>query len=244
MSTERIYKTVLQVAEAFHQQRPFQDHLDIGAGSGQLLRLARERFGCAPRACDYTDKFLQLQGTKVDVANLNNESLPYADCSFDLVTATEVIEHLSRFRDLIAEIYRVMRPGGVCILSTPNILNINSRLRFLAFGFWNLFGPLPVGGGLETTRGHINPISAFYIAHALAESGFQEPRFTVDKFQRSGIFKLVLWWPWIKLFGALHWWREENKYHTLDAFNRPLVRAMNSVPILLGRTLIISARKP
>ena len=30
------------------------------------------------------------------------------------------------------------RPGGVCVLSTPNILNVNSRLRFLWFGFAEL----------------------------------------------------------------------------------------------------------
>ncbi|TMP97732.1 MAG: class I SAM-dependent methyltransferase [Verrucomicrobia bacterium] len=245
MSTEGIYRATLREAAVLHRARPFRDHLDIGAGSGRLLQLASERFGTAQRACDYTDKFLQIESVKVDVTDLNRQPLPYADASFDLVTATEVVEHLARCRDVIRDIHRVLRPGGACILSTPNILNLNSRLRFLWFGFWNLFGPLPLEGrGIHTTGGHINPISAFYLGHALLESGFVSVGFSVDKYQRSAIPKLLLFWPLIKFFGALAWRAEADKYHTLDERNTPLVRAMNSLPLLLGRTVIVTAVKP
>ncbi|MBI3881380.1 MAG: class I SAM-dependent methyltransferase [Verrucomicrobia bacterium] len=245
MSTERIYEATLREAAVLHRARPFRDHLDIGAGSGRLLKLACERFGTAPRACDYTDKFLQLDGVKTDVADLNRQPLPYADGSFDLVTATEVFEHLERDRDVAREIFRVLRPGGACILSTPNILNLNSRLRFLWFGFWRLFGPLPMEGAkIHTTGGHINPVSSFYLGHMLLDAGFGSATFSVDKYQRSAMPKLVLLWPLIKIFGALAWRAEAHKYKTLDPRNAPLVRAMNTVPMLLGRTVIVTAVKP
>ncbi len=99
---------------------------------------------------------MQVAGLKVDIANLNEESLPYPAESFDIVTCTEVIEHLENYRRLIREIFRVTKPGGSVIFSTPNILNLQSRLRFLFFGFWNLFGPLPVGRAeTYSTVGHI-----------------------------------------------------------------------------------------
>ena len=48
------------------------------------------------------------------------ESLPFADGSFDLVVAFEVIEHLERWRELLSEAKRVLKPSGVLLVSTPN----------------------------------------------------------------------------------------------------------------------------
>jgi SAM-dependent methyltransferase len=48
------------------------------------------------------------------------ESLPFADRSFDLVLAFEVIEHLERWQDLLTEARRVLRPAGILLVSTPN----------------------------------------------------------------------------------------------------------------------------
>lgn len=50
------------------------------------------------------------------------ESLPFADESFDIVCSAGVIEYLQNCDDAIKEMYRVLRPGGVLILSTTNAL--------------------------------------------------------------------------------------------------------------------------
>ena len=194
--------------------------------------------------CDYTDELMKIPGQKVDIANLNHEPLPYGDATFDVVTATEVIEHLEDFREVLREIYRVLKPGGVCILSTPNILNLNSRLRFLWFGFWNLFGPLPVkNSALYSTGGHINPVSWFYVAHALLDAGFATVSPHIDRRQRSGIAKLIFLYPLIRLMGARAMHQERHRVKTLDEANEPLVYAMNSIDMLLGRTVITKSVK-
>lgn len=245
MSTPNIYAAVLRLVDTRAAARPFRKHLDVGAGHGELIRLVRERFKAESAACDYTDQLMKLPGQRVEIANLNSQPLPYAANSFDLVTATEVIEHLEHFRETLREFFRVLEPGGMCVLTTPNILNLNSRLRFLWFGFGNLFGPLPVKhGALFSTGGHINPVSYFYIAHALMDAGFERVEWTVDKPQRSAIPKLVLLWPFIRTFGALAYRREAEKYRTVDANNAPLVRAMNASAMLLGRTIVVAAVKP
>jgi SAM-dependent methyltransferase len=48
------------------------------------------------------------------------EALPFADASFDLVLAFEVIEHLERWPQLLADARRILRPSGVLLVSTPN----------------------------------------------------------------------------------------------------------------------------
>lgn len=59
------------------------------------------------------------------------EPLPFEDASFDAVVAGELFEHL-RFPDaLVAEVARVLRPGGVLVGSVPNAYRLQGRLRFL-----------------------------------------------------------------------------------------------------------------
>ena len=114
MSTERIYAKVIEIAAGHQARQTCRDHLDIGAGRGELISKFRKRFGAESAACDYTDRLMELPGQKVDIANLNHDPLPYPDERFDVVTATEVIEHLEDFRRVTREIYRVLRPGGYC----------------------------------------------------------------------------------------------------------------------------------
>jgi SAM-dependent methyltransferase len=244
MSIDRIHEKVLELLLAEPGWRSWTRYLDIGAGRGTLIARVKEKLNVETSVCDYTEELMRLPGQKVDVANLNHESLPYPDASFDVVTATEVIEHLEDFRRVVREIHRVLKPGGVCILSTPNILNLNSRLRFLTFGFWNLFGPLPVKhSALYSTGGHINPVSWFYVAHALMDAGFPNVTPHIDRKQRSALPKLVLLYPFIKLFGAWAMRKERVRFKTLDEANVPLVQAMNTTDMLLGRTIITKSVK-
>lgn len=243
LSTDRILGKVVALSRGLVQGGR---SLDIGSGTGALIRLVQEAHpGIETHACDYTDALMTIPGQKVDVVNLNGEPLPYASETFDLVTCTEVIEHLENYRSLLREIYRVTKPGGAAILTTPNVLNLHSRLRFLSFGFWNLFGPLPVGRAESYSAvGHINPVSYFYLSHAIAEAGFNSNGFEIDKAQRSAIPKLLLLWPVIALFGFLARRRELRKYRTIDESNSAIVDAMSSVKMLLGRTVIVVARRP
>lgn len=243
LSTDRILDKVAELA-APHLGAAVR-HLDIGSGTGALIQLLRARQpALTSSACDYTDALMQLPGQRVDVVDLNGGVLPYANGSFSIVTCTEVVEHLENYRHALREMQRVLRPGGVAIITTPNVLNLQSRLRYLGFGFWNLFGPLPVARAERySTAGHITPVPYFYLALALAEAGFAVDGFHVDKFQRSAMPKLLLWWPWIAAMSRLATARERSHYRTVDASNAQFVKATNTWRMLLGRTLIVVARK-
>lgn len=248
MSTEKIYEaTVRQITAHFTGKMCGERirHLDIGSGSGDLVKRLRDKLDVTSNCCDYTDQLMQLPDQAVEIIDLNRQmKLPYANHSFDVVTATEVIEHLENFRALLREIYRVLKDDGLLVLTTPNILNLNSRLRNLWFGFAVLMGPLPIQDrNIESCFGHIAPVSLFYIMHALYECDFRKVRFAVDKYQRSAFLKVLLLWPLIKFFSAIIWHKEVNRYKTVDDSNREIVSALNSLPVLLGRTVVVSGLK-
>lgn len=232
------------MVERLHPTFP-AEHLDIGSGHGDLIRLLRSRFDVRSSACDYTDSLMKLADVSVSVANLNAEGLPFKGSTFDLVTCTEVIEHLEHYRYTLREMYRVLKPGGALVLTTPNILNLKSRVRYLIFGFYNLFGPLHFReSNLHSTGGHINPVSLFFLAHSLVDAGFQEIQVSIDKKQgTSKVWLLLLYFP-IKFFSKLTLLNEIKKYKTVDEFNKPFVRQMNSLDVLLGRTIIVGCKKP
>jgi SAM-dependent methyltransferase len=219
-------------------------YLDIGAGKGELIALMKRRFCIEPFACDYTDGLMRLSEQHVEIVDLNWQRLPYDDETFECITLTEVIEHVEHHRELLREVFRVSKQGGLLVVTTPNILNLKSRLRFLGFGFWVLFGPLRVRDIRKySAAGHINPISYFYLAHALLEAGFKKLDVGVDKLQRSGIPSFLLLWLPIRLFGWLAWRKETRKYRTIDEQNAPIVKTMNSTPLMLGRTIVVAAQK-
>lgn len=68
---------------------------------------------------------------RFDAANL--VALPYGDAAFDAVVSLQVIEHLHSPQEFLAECARVLAPGGVLVISTPN------RLTFSPNGMRNPF---------------------------------------------------------------------------------------------------------
>ena len=245
MSTERIYRATIAAVEKNLPNVADLKHLDIGSGTGELIKRLRERgIHADSSACDYTDHLMRLEGQHVDLVDLNADALPYADGTFDVITATEIIEHLENPRFFLREIARVLKPGGICVLSTPNVLNLNSRVRYLWFGFPELFGPLSMASRrIESCSGHITPISYFYLYHAMKACGFNDISLSIDKLQRSGMVKLFFLWLPIKIKDRLIKNKERRKYKTIDTTNTHIVDQINSCDILLARTIIVTASK-
>jgi 2-polyprenyl-3-methyl-5-hydroxy-6-metoxy-1,4-benzoquinol methylase len=60
-----------------------------------------------------------------------DEPLDFADASFDVVVAGELLEHLRDPHRIVDDVRRVLRPGGVFVASVPNAYRLKNRLRFL-----------------------------------------------------------------------------------------------------------------
>ncbi len=121
----RRYARILDRAAPFQERGEF---LDIGCGAGRLLLCASERgwnaVGCDP-SMQRASK-LTRQGMRIHPKLLHE--CAFEDGRFDVVHANELIEHLEDPVPLLSEAVRVLRPGGLLILRTPNYESWTARL--------------------------------------------------------------------------------------------------------------------
>jgi SAM-dependent methyltransferase len=103
--------------------------LDIGCGDGYLSCQVARRLPLANvigiDADSHGVKFASAKAAENRLANIqfmvsSSDNLPFSPRDFDLVIMTDVIEHLQRPGNMLAEIRRVLKPLGIAIVTTPN----------------------------------------------------------------------------------------------------------------------------
>ncbi len=144
--------------------------LDVGCGTGHYLSRLQQR-GFEVAGIDGSEEMLARARESNPAADLrlaDVEALPFPDGQFDVVVSIEVLRYLADPRGALAEMARVLRPGGVCLLTATPVLNLN--------GYYlvnRLAAALPLGDLVRlkqyfTTSGRLR--------RRLASAGFQEPR--------------------------------------------------------------------
>jgi SAM-dependent methyltransferase len=99
--------------------RPDHHVLDLGAGAGIVVQMNFR--GKVRRVCGVDPDPRVQSNPYLDEGRVaGGESIPYPDSSFDVVFADNVLEHLEAPARVFSEVHRVMRPGGVFLVKTPN----------------------------------------------------------------------------------------------------------------------------
>jgi ubiquinone/menaquinone biosynthesis C-methylase UbiE len=176
--------------------------LDVPAGEGALAaRLIAAGFEVT--CCDLYPEIFRLDRVSIRQGDLNGD-LPFTDHSFDYVTCLEGLEHIENPQQAMREFARVLRPGGTVIVSIPNILNIEERLKWLLYGYTSHFKPMTRAhvarlraeyDNREEIAAHVNPIAYSELRYVLEKYGFQIARVYRDK-PKSNAW---LYWPIVLL---------------------------------------------
>lgn len=143
--------------------------LDIGCSNGDWLLHWQQR-GWNPHGVDIDRKHVGIaleRGIDAKACDLNAESLPFPDATFDLVFAGEVIEHLIDTDGFLSEISRVLKPGGHAIVTTPNLVSFENRVRIL-LGIY----PAWVNFNLEGS-GHVRAYTPRVLKSQMASHGLR-----------------------------------------------------------------------
>jgi SAM-dependent methyltransferase len=231
--------------------RPGMRVLDLGAGEGYFAQLigefARSKFGLDPAqmldACDVTPSIFRYSAIQCRQIAADG-AVPFEDERYDIVCSIEVIEHVEDQFAFSREIVRVLKPGGLLVVSTPNVLNLNSRWRSLVVGFPTLFNPLPLSSvDVVHTSGHIHPVSYYYLSHALLRAGAVDVQAHFDRIKRSAVWLLFLSWPLLLLGNVWFRTRLRRKQPSTFAENRGFLREINSLEMLTSRSIVVTASR-
>jgi ubiquinone/menaquinone biosynthesis C-methylase UbiE len=237
MAHEAIYETVFKIIRQFEPGTI----LDIPAGEGALAaRLIENEFDV--RCCDLYPEIFKLVGTEIRKGDLSNR-LDYPDSAFGTIVCVEGLEHIENPQQAIREFARILKSGGNLIVSVPNILNIEERLKWLFFGYTSHFKPLsseylareigPFGERPEIAL-HINPIGYSELRFSLERSGFRVVKIYRDKPKAN----LWLYWPIVMFIRLL------NRVTTSPKRQERWSDDLQSNEVLLGgNTLIVHAEK-
>ena len=213
--------------------------LDAGCGSGSLLfKIAG--IGYMAHGVEQSKEYVEILRKRVkssgtsNIAHIKHGSvvdIPYPDNAFDAVVSGEVLEHITDDTRAIMEFYRVLRPGGICVISVP-----------ASPGLWDL---------TDEWAGHIRRYARDELVNLFEKKGFvvEDARFWGFPFVR--LYHRFVYLPHVK--------RKTSKGMSQDAIRPPdadkhqlLTRALHMIfkfdslfrwaPI--GTGLILKAKKP
>ena len=109
------------------QARPQARLLEIGCGSGRMLNIMKS-LGWKAEGIDFdATAVANARGKGLDVRYGTLSEQGYADASFDAIIMSHVIEHVPDPKGLLVECHRILKPGGVLSMVTPNIDSFGSR---------------------------------------------------------------------------------------------------------------------
>ena len=213
--------------------------LDVGCARGDYSIKLKE-MGYVVVAIDACKEFQHKDQIEYKACDVTKE-LPFPNESFDYILLAEIIEHLKNPYFVVSEINRIVKKNGTIILSTPNILNIKSRMRFLFEGSYDYYREPPLDQ-IENLKENLYQLHLFPYRYHELEFLLFNCGFRIDKIFTSIYANLYLSFiiPLLK-FQLWKKYKKSLKKRRLD-YSR-INKILLSKELLFGRHLIIKANK-
>jgi SAM-dependent methyltransferase len=115
----------VELAVVIRRGLPGGTGLDLGCGDGKLMRILLDAIGASPALVGVDLDPLETRDASASgvyrrVHTVPGDRIPEPDASFDFAFSNSVLEHIDDIEPVIAEIARLLRPGGVFLFTVPS----------------------------------------------------------------------------------------------------------------------------
>jgi len=177
--------------------------LDLGCGDGDYAKRLKDLgFDVIAGDIDIV-RFKYKNEIEFKHCDITKE-MPFSANHFDYVLLMEVVEHLRNPYVVMPEINRIIKTNGSLVMSTPNILNLKSRLRFLFEGAYEYFREPPLDQ-VKNPREvifnlHLVPYRYHELEYLLSATGFKVERILTSLYEGygGGLLPIIKFQSWQK----------------------------------------------
>lgn len=211
--------------------------LDAPCGSGALT-LALGGAGFNALGADVESEAAAFLGDRFRKVDLNCP-LPWDDGAFEAVLSVEGIEHLENPFSFLREAHRILKAGGILVLTTPNTVSVRSRVRFFGSGFYHR-DRVPLNESSRHPLHHIGLRTFPELRYMLHTSGFHLRNVGHTHIKPVSLLYLGSV-PWMWLYTLVAFRKEKDPLQRER--NRAIRRALFSPSLLLGENLLLVATR-
>ncbi len=212
--------------------------LDAPCGGAAALTLALIEKGFQAIGADVDPEAKALLGNAFSKVDLN-AALPWPEQSFDAVFSTEGIEHLENHFSFLREMCRVLKPGGILVLTTPNITALRSRVRFFGSGFFGR-DARPLNESSRHPLHHIGLATFAELRYELHVTGFRLLRVRHTHIKPIS-YLYAIYAPWMWLYTRMAFRKEKDPAQ--EKRNKEILSTLLSPSVLFGECLMLVAKK-
>ena len=233
--TDYMRITVQTIHNFFDGDLTHKRILDLPAGNGWVSNEINALGGNAVPA-DINEEYPHYIQTDME------ERLPFNDEEFDAVTCLEGIEHVLRPEALFSELARVLKKGGLLIITTPNVQNFYSRYQLLCAGYLYQFDPfdkIPLKPNEIRDKGHISPVFYTQLRYYSELHNLKTLKPSGGRLKRIAAFPLFLPFLLIGFYWSFRDWQKTS--NNQDQFE--IIKHLFSIRVLFSRSLIFKAMK-
>jgi SAM-dependent methyltransferase len=234
-SSIRAHDTVLEILKNSGTSGKI---LDAPAGTGIISKKLKD-IGFEVYPADIAPEVFKAPGLTCKRIDLN-EALPYEDEFFDYILCSNGIEHLENQYFFVREAYRVLKPKGKLLITTPNILKLRMRIANLFTGK-DSFRAKPMNEvDNYMDPGHINSVDYYDLRINLHRNGFKIIVLKSQMYSMTSLFFSFLV-PFIYFFTYRSFRREKDERQRER--NKEILRHVLSKDVLFGKKIFVLAEK-
>ena len=231
--------------------------VDFPAGNGITSRLIKE-IGATPYPFDLFPEYFNIEGLTCQRANIIS-GIPVEPGFADAIICQEGIEHFSDQLNALKEFNRILKPGGILLVTTPNYSNIRAKLSYLlseSERFNSIMAPNELDSVWMSKQdvtdeiyfGHIFLIGIQKLRVLARLAGFKIKKIHFTRAKSTSVLLLPFFYPFIYLSNRIAFRKNLRKNKNYDEKTKrevygEIFRLATNIKVLISGDLMVEFEK-